>query len=562
VEDLSRDQLQRSLASIGVGVIVADVDGRVGFLNPVAESLTGWSLELARGEPLECVLQLSHDVCGPAVALPEPEQAGGDEALPQCEEALLVRRDGARLPVEFSITQLRGEDGGATGLAVVFRDVSEQRMIAVQLARVTTHDLLTGLLNRTGFLDHLEQALDRSRDGQESVVCFLDLDQFKLVNETCGHTAGDDLLEWVAARLREAVGEDDVAARLGGDEFAILLRGRSLDQAARFAARLQELLGEFVFSWEDKSFAVSACVGVAPVSAEFAGAGDLLAAVDHACYMAKDSGRGSIQVWERGDAEVARRVEEMAWVARINQKLQGGEVRLYAQPIRPLSVMSLEGLQFEVLMRVLEPGGTAVRDPGQLVRAAERFGLMPMVDRWVVRSTLQALRRLDGNGLRRVSLCSINLSGLSLRDGSVLDEIREQLAETGIPPQKLCFEITETAAVRNLQQARWMIQELGSIGCKLALDDFGTGVASYSYLKELPVHYIKVAGQFVESMLTSSLDSAMVESINQISHLMHMQSIAESVGSRELYDRVRAIGIDHAQGFWVGMPRPLEEAVA
>ena len=558
---LGTSELQRSLASIGVGVVVADVDGRVQFLNPVAESLTGWKLERAREEPLEWVLQLSHDLSGPPVALPAPSRVSEGEVLPQCEEALLVRRDGARLPVEFSITQLRGGDGRVSGLAVVFRDVSEQRMMAVHLARVSTHDLLTGLLNRTGFLVHLEQALPASRGGEESVVCFFDIDQFKLVNDTCGHVAGDDLLEWVAARLREAVGEADVAARLGGDEFAILLRRRSLEEAASFATRFQELLGEFVFSWEDKSFAVTVCVGVAPVGAEFDDAGDLLAAVDHACYMAKDSGRGSIQVYERDDQEVARRVDEMAWVARINHKLRNGEVQLYAQPIRPLSVMSLEGQQFEVLMRVVEPEGT-IRNPGQLVRAAERFGLMPMVDRWVVRSTLQALRRLDGNGLRRVSLCSINLSGLSLRDGSVLDEIREQLADTGIPPQKLCFEITETSAVRNLKQARWLIQELGSIGCKLALDDFGTGVASYSYLKELPVHYLKVAGQFVEAMLTSSLDSAMVESINQISHLMEMESIAESVGSRELYDRVRAIGVDHAQGFWVGMPRPLEEAVA
>ena len=246
-------------------------------------------------------------------------------------------------------------------------------------------------------------------------------------------------------------------------------------------------------------------------------------------------------------------------MARINHSLESGQIRLYAQPIRPLSPMALRGLQFEVLLRFVERDGR-VRAPGPLVQAAERFGLMPMVDRWVVRSTLRALRELEGQGLPRIHLCSVNLSALSLRDESVLDTIRHELAETGTPPSKLCLEITETAAVQNLDQARWLIQELSSIGCNIALDDFGTGLALYSYLKELPVNYLKVAGNFIDGLVSSPLDRAMVESINQISHMMGVQTVAESVGTRELFDEVRAIGVDHAQGYWVGLPRPLAEA--
>jgi Amt family ammonium transporter len=273
--------------------------------------------------------------------------------------------------------------------------------------------------------------------------------------------------------------------------------------------------------------------------------------------MAKDRGRGSVQVYQRDDADVAQRRDEMSWVGRISQELNSGKSRLYGQQIVALSQRASGGLSFEVLLRLGADGGR-VQPPGDLIRAAERFGLMNTVDRWVIRNALRTLRSFSDEALRRTSRCFINLSGLSLRDASVLDFIRSQLAETGIPPHKLCFEITETAAVENLEQARWLIQELGSIGCKLALDDFGTGAASYGYLRDLPVHYLKIDGSFVEAMPTTALDRALVESINQISHLLGMETVAESVSDFETLGRLRDIGVDYVQGFWISRPQPVE----
>ncbi len=548
--------LQQALVAMGVGVVAADARGWVTFLNPVAERLTGWSCAEALGRPLDRVLRLQVEAEAPRVLDPAGEAAPRTDT----EEAVLERRDGESYSVELTVTPVTDEGGRARGLMVLLRDISEQRLLALHVARLATYDQLTGLLNRPAFLQHLERGL-QTAGVERRLLLFLDVDQFKLINDTCEHSAGDQLLCWVAELLREVASDRDVVARLGGDEFALLVERPTVEEGVLFAQQVQRRLQEYLFTWEDKSFSVSASVGVVPLAAEATSAAALLSIGDHVCYMAKERGRSGLQLWSRSDAEVTRSRDEMEWVARVNNTLESGQVRLYAQPIRPLSPHSLRGLQFEVLLRMLERDGR-VRTPGQLVQAAERYGLMPAVDRWVVRSTLRALRELDPGVLQRIHFCSVNLSGLSLRDESVLDSIRSQLAATGIPPQKLCFEITETAAVQNLEQARWLIQELAAIGCSIALDDFGTGVASYGYLKELPVNYLKVAGNFIEGIATSPLDRAMVESINQISHLMGVETIAENVGSRELYDQVRAIGVDHAQGYWIGLPRPLAETCA
>jgi Amt family ammonium transporter len=517
--------------------------------------LTGWNAEEALGRPLDRVFRLR----GTGEASRVTPNGDADSERPGRELGELLTRESQAFPIEYAVSPSRDLGGRGTGLVVVFTNVTGLRLLELQLARVSTHDLLTGLLNRHAFLGHLERALQRrGEDDQQQLLFFLDIDQFQLVNDTCGHAAGDELLLWVAELLREVAGERDVIARLGGDEFALLVTRRTMDEGVRFAEQLQNRLQEYVFSWEDMSFSVSASLGVAPLSEGFASPAQLLSAADHACNMAKDKGRASLLIYQHDDAEMVQRRTEMDWMARINHYLENGTLHLYAQPIRPLSPMALRGLQFEVLLRMIESEGK-VRTPGQLVKAAERYGLMTLVDRWVIRSTLRALDRMRSDGIHLLHLCFINLSALSLRDSTVIDCIRGQLAESGIPPHMLCFEITETAAVQNWEQTRWVIQELGSIGCHLALDDFGTGVASYSYLKELPVNYLKVDGSFVEAMPASPLDRAMVESINQISHMLGLETIAESVGNRDLYDHVRAIGIDHAQGYWIGLPRPFDE---
>ncbi len=544
------------LSAIGVGVVAADPDGGVSWMNELAERMTGWPLSEARGRSVDGVFRLVAEDERPlrttAVA------AGGG---PRREDALLVRRDAERFPIELAVSPLLAADGSSRGLTIVFADASERFLARAHLARVAEQDLLTGLLNRKAFTEHVDRALVEAREsGMHHVVCFLDIDQFKLVNTTCGHEAGDDLLQWVAALLRESVGEHDAAARFGGDEFAILLADRDLAGAVTFVHELQERLRRFVFSWGDSSFVITASIGVAEVGGRFETSAQVLSAVDQACYMAKDAGRGAIQVFERGEDDVDRRLSEMNWAARVTRELQEGRAQLYAQPLRPLAGSGSGGLQLEVLLR-LTSGPGRVLEPGRLIRAAERFGLMPSVDRWVIRQAVRSLGRLDRSDLRRVDLCFVNLSALSLRDDGVLDYVRDQLSEAGIPPHKLGFEITETAAVQDMDHARWFIQEVASLGCRLSLDDFGTGFASYGYLKELPVEYVKIAGGFVGGMMSSALDRAMVESINQISHVLGIRTVAESVESEELLGAVRALGIDYAQGYWIAMPRPIERVL-
>ncbi len=541
-----------ALNSLGVGVLTVDAEGRVVSLSGWAEKLTGWSAGDAIGQPVQEVFSLTTDLLAAEVDLEIEHRDPAAE--PVREDGLLVRSDGRTVPIEYTVTRL--PDGAQIDAQVViaFRDTGDRRLMALQIARIASHDQLTGLLNRQAFVEHIEQAI---ADGSTTFLMFMDMDQFKLINDTSGHEAGDDLLLWVSALLREAVGSKDVLARLGGDEFAILLRRPTLRKTLDFVEALQDRLRQFCFTWDGKTFSVSASFGVVLVSAELRTASRALSAADQACYMAKDRGRGSVQVYRRDDADFAQRRDEMSWVGRINQELNSGKSRLFGQQIVPLSRRASRGLSFEVLLRLGGSGGT-LQPPGDLIRAAERFGLMSTVDRWVVRNALKTLRCFSEDALRRTSRCFINLSGLSLRDASVLDCIRAQLAETGIPPHKLCFEITETAAVENLEQARWLIQELGSIGCKLALDDFGTGAASYGYLRDLPVQYLKIDGSFVEAMSTTSLDRALVESINQISHLLGMETIAESVSDFETLGRLRDIGVDYVQGFWISHPQPAE----
>lgn len=548
---------RKALSTLGMAVIETDFHGLVIDMNGAAEGLTGWDRSSAVSRDLHTVLVLEEEMGGP-IAVPGGPANLQQEKEDAPEESMMVRRDGHRFPIEYCIA-LAEHDDHRDGMVVVFRDITERRLMSLHSARINTQDLLTGLLNRSAFSENLETRLEAIKEsGGDHALCFFDIDQFKLIVGTCGHGAGDELLQWVAALLRESVGEHDLVARFGGDEFGVLLVGRSVDEAQLFAEKFKERLREFSFSWGDKNFLITGAMGIIPVADSKRTAAELLSAADQACYAAKEKGRGGIQVFESNDSETVRRFDEMNLVARINSHLNDGSALLYAQPIQQLGEGASLGLQLEVLLRFRDPEGQ-IKDPGNIIKATERYGLMPTVDRWVVRNTLRQLASLGADVLRGIHVCFINLSGLSLQDDTVLDFIRSQLSKTGVPPNKIGFEITETVAVQNLQQARWFIQEVLSIGCRLALDDFGTGMASYSYLKALPVEYLKIDGGFVEGILGSELDNAMVESINQISHVLGMQTVAESVGSQEILDRVRELGINHAQGFWIARPQPFDE---
>ncbi|MEM7049167.1 MAG: EAL domain-containing protein [Acidobacteriota bacterium] len=547
-----------TLASIADGVITTGPDERVEYLNPVAEHLTGWSADEARDRPLDQVFRLVTESTGEPIEPPPGWSLAKHGTVRLMDRTTLLRRDGARFAVESSLSPIRDSEDRLLGTVIVFQDVSEKRLLALQLAHQATHDALTGLLNRQAFDARLYAALDKARSSKRTqVLAYMDLDQFKVVNDTCGHFAGDELLVRVTALLQETIREDGIVARLGGDEFGLLLSADSRAKAFDRVTAIHRSLDQLRFLWQDKSFACRASIGLVPLGPQFESVAHLMSAADHACYVAKDKGRNRIQVYQPAAAEFVRRHGEMNWVVRIQQTLEEDRFRLYGQTIRPTVQDGRSKRSFEVLLRMEEAPGE-VHNPSEFIRAAERYGLMRSIDRWVLRTTLATLAELEPAELDGVELCWINVSAVSIGDENFLRFVLEQLAETGVPTDKLCLEITETAAIANLHQAKGLIQELSSRGCRFALDDFGSGMSSYGYLKDLPVDFLKIDGHFIQDMVTDRLDRAMVESIHRLGHLLGMKTVAESVTSPAAEKLLAEIGVDFIQGHWVAEPKPLE----
>jgi diguanylate cyclase (GGDEF)-like protein/PAS domain S-box-containing protein len=552
-----KELAQVTLASIGDGVLATDEQGRVKYLNPVAEKLTGWERAEALGRPVPEIFRLTEPAGGREVEelLRHCLQAGQSFRL--AERITLERRDGRRYAVESTGSPIRALDGRIIGAVLVFQDVSDKRLMALQLAHQATHDELTGLLNRQAFDNHLQRALEEARSlSCTHALCYMDLDQFKLVNDTCGHLAGDELLCRITGLLQESLRDTDLAARLGGDEFAVLLTRCPLERAERQVGELHRTLQQFRFTWRDKTFAVGASIGLVPITREFKTVAHLLSAADHACYAAKEKGRNRVQVYQEDDATFVRRHGEMNWVVRIQQTLEQDRFRLFSQQIQPLSPQAPPGLYFEVLLRMVEDDGR-IHLPSDFIRAAERYGLMRAIDRWVIHNCIRTLTVQPAPFLDLLQLCAINLSAVSLGDEELLPFLEAELAGSGAPPEKLCFEITETAAIENLPQAQRLLTHLTAKGVRFSLDDFGTGMSSYSYLKDLPVSFVKIDGKFIKDIVTDPLDRAMVESINQVGHVMGIQTVAEGVTNAAVVERLKDLGVDYAQGNWISPPRPL-----
>jgi diguanylate cyclase (GGDEF)-like protein/PAS domain S-box-containing protein len=447
-------------------------------------------------------------------------------------------------------------------LLMVCEDITETRNLSERLKHQASHDALTGLVNRREFENRVEALLASSREnGEEHVLCYLDLDQFKIINDTCGHMAGDELLRQLASALNERMRRSDTLARLGGDEFGILMISCSLEDGYRIAEKIRAAIEDFRFHWQRMSFDVGVSIGVVPVNASSGGMADLLSAADTACYAAKDEGRNRVHVASPEDHELERRRGEMQMVSRINDALEDDRFQLFIQPIVPLpsadGVTEAGPTSYEVLLRMREPSGRIV-PPGAFLPAAERYSLGPKLDTWVVSHALKWLSR-NQEFLERIGTLSINLSGASLDRYGVLERIIEEIQQTEVPPERICFEVTETAAVANLSSAIRFINALKGLGCQFALDDFGSGLSSFAYLKSLPVDLLKIDGVFVKDMLDDPIDRAMVKSINEMAHVMGKKTVAEFVENDALIDVLIALGVDYAQGHAVGRPTPIDD---
>jgi diguanylate cyclase (GGDEF)-like protein/PAS domain S-box-containing protein len=546
------------LEVIGEGVIHTDAEGRVTSMNPVAVRLTGWTLERALGRPLEEVFRIS-DEQGRVV--PDPVTACLRTLSPvYCQgEHSLRRHDGQVLAVTHTSLPIRGPDGRLRGAVLAFRDVSVLRSMARQLRYQASHDPLTGLLNRTEFESRLEEAMEETRREPERrhALCYLDLDQFKVVNDSGGHADGDRMLKQLARLLHSSLREHDVLARLGGDEFGILLRDCAPLHAEDVADSLRRTVREFRFVWQDRTFDVSVSIGLAPLDPDSGTVANLLSAADAACQVAKEQGRNRVQVYHPDDAMLARHRREMHWVQQVSRAVERDRLVLFGQPVVALApAAGAAPYHLEVLVRMLGEGGE-LEQPLVFIPAAERFDIMSSVDRWVVRKTLALMA--DWKQQPGRLYCAINLSGQSLCDPTFLPYVLEQLRHHDIPPANVGFEITETAAIANFDQAQRFLTEIRALGSRFALDDFGSGLSSFGYLKNLPVDFLKIDGSFVRDMVEDPVDHAMVESINQMGHVMGMQTIAEYVETEATLDSLRRLGVDYAQGHAVGGVRPLEE---
>ncbi|MGE5504978.1 MAG: EAL domain-containing protein [Actinomycetota bacterium] len=553
-----KEQAEITLGSIADGVLTLDRDGRIAYLNPAAQRLLGTVHGDAVGRPVSDLFTLRLDEGKSALPNPALECLRSGRAAETTQDAVLVRRDSSEVPIQVAATPVRDAEGHTTGVVTVLRDVAQERRLQRLVAHQASHDFLTGMTNRQTFEAMLSQAMAEARrhDDCDHWLCYFDLDQFKVVNDTCGHRAGDDLLKLVASETRATLRDVDVAARMGGDEFAVLLRRCSRESAYEIIERLRRRLSDLRFSTGHEIFATSASFGLVPIHADSGTLYDLLAASDSACYVAKERGRNRIHLADPHDEAVLRFGGEMKWAQATVRALEQDRLALYVQPIQPLGPGHPP--HAEVLVRMLGDDGALV-PPGAFIPAAERYNLMRDVDRWVMRSTL---RRLAATTAARDTVFAVNLSAQSLNDDDFLGFALAEIDASNIEPTRLTFEITETAAIGNLLRAREVIGALKIRGVRFALDDFGSGLSSFAYLKNLPVDFLKIDGSFVRHVVDDELDRAFVASINEIGHLMGIATIAEYVENAEIMAVLRDIGVDYGQGYGIAPPMPFADYLA
>jgi diguanylate cyclase (GGDEF)-like protein/PAS domain S-box-containing protein len=481
----------------------------------------------------------------------------GHTPVYQCELRLRTRAGGYRWTLSRARIVTRDASGGASRVLGVDVDLTAARQHSARGAHQESHDALTGLANRQEFERRLQELLDqRGQQRAEHTLCHVDLDRFQVINETCGPAAGDELLCEFAGLLKNRLRHRDTLARIGGDEFGILMQDCSVVHAEHVARALLETIEELRFNWRGESYSIGASIGLVAVSDEHETIAEILGAVDAACHAAKERGGHRIQVFSADDSRLARRQSHMQWVSRVSRALDDDRFCLSFQPIAPISPQDGNGLHYELLLRLREEDGTLV-SPAAFLPAAELYSLSTKLDRWVVGWALEWLNR-NPRHVDDLELCTINLSGHSLGDDEFLSFVVNRFANSRVPTEKICFEITETAAIENLEHASRFMNTLRDLGARFALDDFGSGLSSFAYLRTLPVEFLKIDGLFVKNIVTDPIHLAMVRSINEVGHVMGMKTVAEFVENSQILELLRDVGVDYAQGYAICAPRPLE----
>ncbi|HEY0940519.1 MAG TPA: EAL domain-containing protein [Steroidobacter sp.] len=549
-----------TLDSLGEGIITTDVSGRIDYVNQAGEQLMGVTAVDALGKSITDIIQLLDESDRRSLGDPVRHCLATQSKVTAGRRGLMISRSGnEERSVELTVTPLKGQKGDLVGTVVVVRDVSELRGITKQMSYQASHDALTGLVNRREFERRLEEALQTAHTNEgKHVLCYLDLDRFKAVNDTCGHMAGDGMLREVAALIKETVRDSDTVGRLGGDEFGLLLVGCPLDKARQIADDVVRKISDYRFVWKDKIFNIGISVGLIEISRESGAPDEVMSAADSACYVAKKQGN-HVHVYSARDEAVARHRGEIQWLQRLQSALKDNRFELMAQPIIA-SAATDTGPALEVLLRLQDdnvPGGIS---PAEFLRAAERYRLMSDVDRWVVQTALTALGR-GGIRLPSSRSLSINLSGQTLGDPQFLEFVVDVLDRTGVSPNQLCFEVTENSVITNIEHAQRFIGVLHGMGCQFALDDFGRGLSSFGNLKNLSLDYLKIDGTFIRNLAVDSVNQAMVAAMIKLARTLNFRVIAEQVEDAGALDAAKKMGVDFLQGFYLGRPQPLARVV-
>lgn len=552
-----RGLVWHTLDSIGEGIVTTDLNGQIDYLNGAAEMMAGCSRDTAIGQHLGDLVSLVDEADRKELGDPVNRCLMEGCRIDLGRRTLLVSKsEGEEISIELTASPIRNTDREIVGAVILLHDVSEIRGLARQMSYQASHDPLTGLANRREFERRLEDAVAGAHSGSAGhVLCYLDLDRFKAVNDSCGHMAGDNLLREVATLIRDQVRDSDSVARVGGDEFGMLLKGCPLDKARQIADDVCSALRDYRFVWRDRIFNVGVSIGLIEISHETGTLEDLMGAADSACYVAKQKGRGRVHVYSARDEALARQRGEIVWLQRIQRALKEDRFELYVQPIVSVAGRVESGPACEVLLRMRDDDDRII-SPTDFMQAAERYHLMPNVDRWVLQAAFSAIASGAVN-LPDSRSCTINLSGQTLGDPQFLDFVVDSLDHSGIPPHKVCFEVKESSVIANLSNAARFIAVLHGMGCQFALDDFGSGLGSFANLKSLSMDFLKIDGAIIRNLDKDDVSEAMVVAMITLAAKMGIRVVAEHVESQAVFERVRDMGVDFAQGFAVGRPEPL-----
>jgi diguanylate cyclase (GGDEF)-like protein/PAS domain S-box-containing protein len=545
------------LHSVGDAIVATDENNNIQLLNPVAETLTGWRESEATDLPLSDVFQLYDTNTELRMQVTGDDPQNEKETPLFFENVFLKNKQGAQVPVDGTVAAIRS-DGRFEGLAIAFRDLTDLKKMSDTIVYQASHDSLTGLVNRAEFIARLQELVPQVKSAHRShAILLIDLDQFKVINDVCGHFAGDELLRQVSSDILAELPQGAIASRMGGDEFAAILLDTDMEQAIETANAVHTVVHRR-FIWQKNTFNITASLAVVPFEERNTDVYSVLAAADDACRLAKENGGNMVRTNETTDHQFLRRRGEMRWISRLTEALEQDRFVLYSQPIAP--VREERNPKAEILIRLLEADGSFA-NPGEFIPAAERYNLMPYIDRWVVRNTLKYEREMRERNGHFETYC-INLSAASVVDDSFLEYVIRMFEETDADPSAFCFELTETTAVENLSRAVGFMTRLKKMGVTFALDDFGNGFSSFAYLKTLPVDYLKIDGSYVQDIDRDPIDRAMVEAVNNIGHVMGMQTIAEFVSNSEIRRILEEMGVDYVQGFEIARPGPLAEVNA